>query len=85
MRKNRHVIPQTQPTEPGYYCVMISSSVHMPQGGSPQRSKGLKRKGPALIEHVENTPFAGKMNARIAEKWGFEPKRIVSEPGRIAR
>ena len=29
--------------------------VYMPQGGSPQRSKGLKRKGPVLIELVENT------------------------------
>eukprot|EP00964_Phaeocystis_antarctica_P014690 scaffold8119_cov104-Phaeocystis_antarctica.AAC.2 len=28
---------------------MILSSVYMPQGGSPQRSKGLKRKGPVLI------------------------------------
>ena len=29
--------------------------VYMPQGGSPQRSKGLKKKGPVLIELVENT------------------------------
>ena len=50
--KNRHVIPQTQPTETGYYYLMLLSSVYMPQGGSPQRSKGLKRKGPALIERV---------------------------------
>ena len=74
MRENRHVIPQTQPTEPGYYCVMILSSVHMPQGGSPQRSKGLKRQGSALIERVENTPFRQPKNAKITQKCGFEPK-----------
>ena len=33
-----------------YYCVVISSSVNMLQGGSPQRSKGLKRQGPAFID-----------------------------------
>ena len=46
----------------------------MPQGGSPQRSKGLKRKGPALIERVENTPFRRPKRAKFAPKWGFEPK-----------
>ena len=45
----------------------------MPQGGSPQRSKGLKRKGPVLIERVENTLSNGQNNAKIASKWGSNP------------
>ena len=56
----------------------------MLQGGSPQRSKGLKRQGQALIESVENTPFQGPENVKIAPKWGVEPNIIVSEPGRMA-
>ena len=46
----------------------------MPQGGSPQHSKGLKRKGPALIERVVNMPFRRPKNAKITPKRGFEPK-----------
>ena len=49
----------------------------MPQVGSTQRSKGLQRKGPVLIERVENTLsdyFRRPKNAKIAPKCGFEPK-----------
>ena len=46
----------------------------MPQGGSPQRNKGLKRKGSAITERVENSPFRRPKKAKIAQKWGFEPK-----------
>ena len=53
---------------------MILSSVYMPQGGSPQRSKGLESKGLVLIEREENTPFRWPKNAKIAPKWGLEPE-----------
>ena len=64
--KNRHVIPQNQLTKPSYYCLMVLSSLYMPHGGSPQRSRGFKRKSPLLIVRVENTPF----------RWPKKPKSL---------
>ena len=54
------------------YCLMILSSVYMPQGGSAQRSKGLESKGPVLTEREEHTPSDGPKVPKSPQKWGVE-------------
>ena len=56
-----------------YYYLMILSSVYMPQGGSLQRSKGLKRNGPVLIESVENTLADGQKMPKSPQNGGSNP------------
>ena len=46
---------------------------NMPQGGSPQRSKGLKRKGPVLIERIENTLSDGQKMPKSPQNGGSNP------------
>ena len=85
MRKIGMSFRKPKATEPGYYCLMIVSSVYMPQGGSLQRSRGLQSKGPVLVERVGNMPFRGPNNAKIAPKWGFEPKNVATRAVLFAR